>query len=1030
MMKGIVCLAVALALACAPALAVGGYGAVSIIGSGQDTVYVLYTGGSAYDTGYWHGSLLRAQVQHNIASALAVARAQYSRATLLAAWDSMAPYVSQEFNDELRGLADGSGVPLSDLHEMHAMPDVSEFHCSAFNAFGPATANGHMLQLRNLDYSMDLGIQDNPLVIVATPTGGHRYANITWAGFIGCIAGISSEGIGVSEMGDSFDYANETLAGIPMPFLLRSIIAHATSFADALTMIQNASRTSSYWYVVGDADAANTALFQTSPTIFNYWGPGTEPAPLPALPNIVYGGHYNDRLYSDLSMNWGSITPDVAIAISRNNAMSGNLMDAVYDLTTREIWVAYAEGAQPASSREFAHMKLEDSDRPAAGYRTVIGTGADEIPVVVVSGTPYEMGYQYGLLMASEVSACMSGYLSYYQTGDPVRFSDANLDAAWAAVERYVPTRFVEEMEGLADGAGISYDSVRRAHCVALVENFACSGVALWGAASANGHLYQIRNLDYTTDAGLQNYPAIVVYIPDGGIAHANVGFAGYIGSCAGLNIRGIALTEMGDSPGFDYPFDLDGIPYTVMFRNILQDASSLNDALDIITSAQRIKKYHYVIGSGDEAAGVKIKAWAPDHELDIWHDNDPTDELYPNVLPDVVYETMNNPAAWSHLNTYAPYGSYDADRMIELSKQVATSGNLMDVVYDATARQMWIAYAEGSQSAYQREYVHFDLYDYVPSTLAAEAGPDKIIDQGSSATLDGSASGGSAPYTYAWTPTAGLDDATKAQPIASPSATTTYTLTVTDDLAQTDTDTVTVYVRSATAVFGNDVPIGHWARGPIEAIAREGITTGYGGGLFGPADPVTRGQMAVFMCRAAGAAPINPASATFTDVPRGSNGVATGDIDPVTMCDADGTYQFYQEIEALADGTLWPGGVPPTAGYGGGLFGPKDSCLREQIAKFICVACGQDWLASTSAKFPDVPRGSNGAWDGAGSGQLDGDGTYQFFGWIERLANPTYWASGAAPTTGFDDGTFKPRNTCTRAEMAWFLVRAFNIPY
>ena len=367
-------------------------------------------------------------------------------------------------------------------------------------------------------------------------------------------------------------------------------------------------------------------------------------------------------------------------------------------------------------------LGLASAPALAAGYRTSIGTGGDEIPVVVVSGTPYEMGYQYGSLMAAEASACSAGYLSYYQTGDPVRFSNANLDAAWAAVEPYVATRLIEEMHGLADGAGISYDTVRRVHSVSLLEDFACSGVALWGAASANGHLYQIRNMDYTMDAGIQNYPCICVYCPNGGIAHANVGFAGYIGSVAGMNAHGIALTEKGASPNSDRPYNLNGIPFWAMFRDILQDASSLQDALDIVSSATRIKKYYYVIGSGDEPLGAKLRAYAPN--LDIWEDNDPADELYPNVLPNVVYVTMDNAAAWNHLT--ANYGLYNANLMVQLSQLVASGGNLMDVVYDATARQMWVAYAEGSQRACERPYVHFDLYDYTlrvaPSSLVATA--------------------------------------------------------------------------------------------------------------------------------------------------------------------------------------------------------------------------------------------------------------------------------------------------------------------
>jgi len=343
----------------------------------------------------------------------------------------------------------------------------------------------------------------------------------------------------------------------------------------------------------------------------------------------------------------------------------------------------------------------------AAGYRTSIGSGADQIPVVVVSGTPYEMGYSYGRLMRSEIKPCLEKYLARAQADDPARFK--TLDAAWATVEPYVKSRFIEEMRGVADGAGVSYELLRRTHSVPLIGDFSCSGVAVWGPASANGHLYQIRNLDYSTDASLQDYPAVVVYYPNEGIPHADVGFAGFVGCIAGLNARGIALTEKGASPESDYPFNLNGIHFLALFRDILQDASTLDEALNIVRSAPRIKKYYYVIGDG-RRGGVKIRAFAPN--LDIWGGSDPTDEVAPNLLPNVVYVTMHNDLAFKHLQDN--YGKYNADLMIELSRLVSGGdGNLMDVVFDATARQMWIAYAHGMTPAAKCAYVPFKLSDY-----------------------------------------------------------------------------------------------------------------------------------------------------------------------------------------------------------------------------------------------------------------------------------------------------------------------------
>jgi hypothetical protein len=64
---------------------------------------------------------------------------------------------------------------------------------------------------------------------------------------------------------------------------------------------------------------------------------------------------------------------------------------------------------------------------------------------------------------------------------------------------------------------------------------------------------------------------------------------------------------------------------------------------------------------------------------------------------------------------------------------------------------------------------------------LFVNAGDDEFICYGSEVQLNGSADGGSEIYQYAWTPVDGLDDPNSPDPIANPTVTTEYTLTITD---------------------------------------------------------------------------------------------------------------------------------------------------------------------------------------------------------------------------------------------------------
>ena len=73
-----------------------------------------------------------------------------------------------------------------------------------------------------------------------------------------------------------------------------------------------------------------------------------------------------------------------------------------------------------------------------------------------------------------------------------------------------------------------------------------------------------------------------------------------------------------------------------------------------------------------------------------------------------------------------------------------------------------------------------------------------------------------------------------------------------------------------ATGTRFADVPAGHWAAAWIEQLANEGITGGCGGSNYCPASPVNRDQMAVFLLRAKYGSGYSPSSPTgvFADVP------------------------------------------------------------------------------------------------------------------------------------------------------------------
>jgi hypothetical protein len=110
-----------------------------------------------------------------------------------------------------------------------------------------------------------------------------------------------------------------------------------------------------------------------------------------------------------------------------------------------------------------------------------------------------------------------------------------------------------------------------------------------------------------------------------------------------------------------------------------------------------------------------------------------------------------------------------------------------------------------------------------------------------------------------------------------------------------------------------NDVPITHPLAGWIKQLVVEGITSGCGGGNYCPNDPVTRGQMAVFLLRAEHGGVYMP-----PDV-----GVTTG-FDDVPV-----THPLAAWIKQLATEGI-------SSGCGGGNYCPTDAVTRAQMAVFL----------------------------------------------------------------------------------------------
>lgn len=122
----------------------------------------------------------------------------------------------------------------------------------------------------------------------------------------------------------------------------------------------------------------------------------------------------------------------------------------------------------------------------------------------------------------------------------------------------------------------------------------------------------------------------------------------------------------------------------------------------------------------------------------------------------------------------------------------------------------------------------------------------------------------------------------------------------------------------SASGMTFEDVPTGQWYTDAVAWASGNNIMNGYGNGKFGPADPITREQMATTLYRYAQY--------------KGYDTTITGDVSVFS----DGG-----EVSSYAvDAVNWAIGVGLFNGVGNNMFAPTDGALRSQTATVLMRFC------------------------------------------------------------------------------------------
>jgi isopenicillin-N N-acyltransferase like protein len=243
-------------------------------------------------------------------------------------------------------------------------------------------------------------------------------------------------------------------------------------------------------------------------------------------------------------------------------------------------------------------------------------------PLIEVSGTSYEMGYQHG----AQVGDRVRGYLVWIE-----RLTGVSRDVLCRNALQYLPfieslsPLLVDEIRGLAEGAALSFEEALlcqlRADAARVHNDGGCTAFALTRSATADGMPLAGQNVDLQPEYA---DVAIVVRIKpaDGRPRALMFTFAGQLGY-SGLNEHGVAhfTNELCDSP---WRLALSHYPV----KRVMLEQRTVEDCVNVLRRHRICMPTNQVIcdGTGD-ITDVEVRPEA----IAIFEDEHPDIRLHTN---------------------------------------------------------------------------------------------------------------------------------------------------------------------------------------------------------------------------------------------------------------------------------------------------------------------------------------------------------------------------------------------------------------
>jgi isopenicillin-N N-acyltransferase like protein len=213
------------------------------------------------------------------------------------------------------------------------------------------------------------------------------------------------------------------------------------------------------------------------------------------------------------------------------------------------------------------------------------------VPVLVVRGTPAEMGEQYGVLAVKNAPD--------FERFQNNFFKDAKLENKTGMMKLLarrlaagMPKHHLEEIDAAVKSSGRERDLALFGNTVYdLSTNMGCSTVIVEKARSKTGQPIFGRNFDWLPTQGIHEHTFLAVYFPAGKQPFALVTISPIVGCISGMNAAGLSVTlnQINLPMAKDKSvFNWEGVPTMLAYRRVLEDCKTVAEAEKLLNEMKR----------------------------------------------------------------------------------------------------------------------------------------------------------------------------------------------------------------------------------------------------------------------------------------------------------------------------------------------------------------------------------------------------------------------------------------------------------